>query len=211
MIDAAVLESERARGVDAEHGDLVVDEYGFELVANEATVLFERAEAALPDAMERHVVVAGNDETRRRKAIEKGSCGLEFRGLGALAEVARDDHQIGPERRHRRQQGLDDGRVVRPKCRSERWTRVRNDDSTQRVTEDDGAGRMTFRLAGRMRYRSGGRIALISPSVATRNWRCRLSNFMATLSANPPARLRASVTTRRHWRQYANQSAASAA
>ena len=50
-----------------------------------AAVLAERAEEALPDPVERHVVVARHDDLRRRQAVEEGARLLE---LAACARAA---------------------------------------------------------------------------------------------------------------------------
>src|SRR5436190_17206837 len=107
LVDAPVLERERARGVDADDRDLVVDERRLEVGLDDATVLAERAEKALPDAVQRHVVIARNDDLRARQAIEKGACVLELALAGALREVARDDDDIGLRVAHGREQRLD--------------------------------------------------------------------------------------------------------
>ena len=69
-----------ARRVDAEDGDLVVDERRLEVGLDEAAVLAERAEEALPDAVQRHVVVARHHDLRRAAA---------GRGRRALPRTAR--------------------------------------------------------------------------------------------------------------------------
>ena len=120
------LKVERARGVDAEHRDLVVDERGLEVGVDVALVVAERAEEALPDVVERHVVVAGHHQLRHRQPVEEGARLLELRGAGALREVARDGDELRRDLlAAARSSGSISAGSMRPKCRSERWTRVR--------------------------------------------------------------------------------------
>src|SRR6185369_17567973 len=88
LVDAAALERQRARGVDAEHRDLAVDVRRLEVALHDPLVLAERTEEALPDAVERNVVVAGDDDARRRDAREKVARLLELGLPRALRQVA---------------------------------------------------------------------------------------------------------------------------
>ena len=84
LVDAATLEGQRARRVDADNGDLVIDERGREVAPEVALELAERAQEALPDAVERHVVVAGHDDHRRVDAGEEFARQAELGGARAL-------------------------------------------------------------------------------------------------------------------------------
>jgi len=111
LVDPSVLKRQRARRVDADDGDLGVDERRLEVGVDQAAVLAERAEEALPDSIERHVVVAGDDDLRFRQAVEIALGRLELARLRALRQVARDDDEVGAGGTDRREQRLEDGLV----------------------------------------------------------------------------------------------------
>jgi len=115
-VDAAVLERERTRAVQPEHGDLPVDERGLEIGADVAAVLVQRARKAREHVMQRHVVVARHDDARGRERVEERARRDELRAARALGQVAghRDDVRPdrvdrGDQRRHER--GIDAAEV----------------------------------------------------------------------------------------------------
>jgi hypothetical protein len=66
----------------------------------------EWRERALPESIERHVVVAGHRHGRAGKRLDEPFRGGELMGFRALGEIARDDDVVGfaiaHERQHRR-------------------------------------------------------------------------------------------------------------
>jgi hypothetical protein len=52
---------------------------------------------ALPDPVERHVVVARHHERPDRNLVHEMSRFLELARLGALGQITRDHHQVGFE------------------------------------------------------------------------------------------------------------------
>ena len=94
--DAALLEGQRSRGVDAEHGDLAIPEAGAAVGAEEALEPAERPGEATDDVVERHVVIARDDHHRRRpQPVEEGARRGELAAAGALGEVAADRDEVG--------------------------------------------------------------------------------------------------------------------
>jgi len=149
VVDAPVLERQRARGVDADDGDLVVDEGRLEVGRDHPPVLAERAQEPLPDAIERHVVVARNDDRRCPDAGEEIARLLELRLLRALRQVARDDDDIGPDRFDTREQRLDQSGIDAAEVQVGEM-----DDRSHRGQGEgafSGAPATTVRLAARMR------------------------------------------------------------
>src|SRR4051794_11701342 len=61
-VDAAALEGQRARRVDAEHGDMIALEPGAEVARDVALVAPERCAEATRQIVEGNVVVAGHGE-----------------------------------------------------------------------------------------------------------------------------------------------------
>jgi len=110
-VDAATFEAHGAGGVDADDGDLVIDESRLQVVTDAAPVVAERLQRALQHSVKRHIVIAGNDHLRRGQAKQKGPRLAELFGPCALGQVARHHDAIGPLRVHGGNQGINDCRV----------------------------------------------------------------------------------------------------
>ena len=108
-VDAAVLEGERTRGVDAGDGDLVIGVKRLQVRADELAVLGQRREEALEHVVERHVVVAGNHDLRLRQPVQELARRPEFVRLGALGQVAGNHHHIRRQAVDQRNDGGGDG------------------------------------------------------------------------------------------------------
>jgi hypothetical protein len=81
-------------GVDADHQHVVVAIDRLELLAEVLLVAAEGIENALPDAVERHVVVAGHRESRHLHgdhAVDECAGLAELLRLGPLGQVSGDD------------------------------------------------------------------------------------------------------------------------
>jgi hypothetical protein len=151
VVDAAVLERERARGVDADDRDLAVDEGRLEVAVDDSTVLAQRAEEALPDAVERHVVVARDHQAGRREPGEEVARFLELRLLRALGQVARDDDEVGADAVDVGDQRLDQRRIGAAEVEvGEVDEGTHGQNRAAGVPAAAGAA-TTTRLAGRMR------------------------------------------------------------
>ncbi len=111
LVDAAILERQRARRVHAQHGDLVVGIERRQVVGDIAPVARERLREAAEYIVERDVVVARHDDLGAGQGVEPGARGDELGALGALAQVARNDDEVGAERLHLRAQGRKQRRV----------------------------------------------------------------------------------------------------
>ena len=136
---ARVIAGGQVNAVHADHRNFVVDEVGLEVIVEVAFVLAEWAEEAFPDPVQRHVVVAGHDDLRRRQAVHVGRRLLELGLAGALRQVARGDETSGriaassaasgraaPDRAAEMQVGNVDDRAHRgPRRRSGRAARTR--------------------------------------------------------------------------------------
>ena len=83
------------RGVDAHQQQLVVLPHRLELGREVAAIGAVGVEEALPEAIERHVVVARHHQRRRRQAVDPAPRLPELIGLGALREVAGEHHHVG--------------------------------------------------------------------------------------------------------------------
>ena len=76
VADPPVLEGQRARRVDAEHGEPLALEPGAEIVVDMAPIAAQRTREALQDVVERHVVIAGDAQRRqpgRLEPVEEGA------------------------------------------------------------------------------------------------------------------------------------------
>ena len=91
--DAAVLEGQRARGVDAEHGDAGQLDERAQAVVDEAPVARQRRQEAAQHVVERNVVIAGHAEhlvAALAQPFEEPARLAELLGPRALGEVAAD-------------------------------------------------------------------------------------------------------------------------
>jgi len=115
-VDAAVLEGQRARGVDAEHrNSRQLDEWAQGLV-DEAAVARERRQEAAEHVIQRHVVIAGHSDhivAALAQAVEELASLAELLGPGALGEVAADDDKVGLELVGLAADGPDEALVMR--------------------------------------------------------------------------------------------------
>jgi len=110
-----VLDGEPMRRGEAEHGQLGVAIPGGPAPGDEAGIAPERPEQALQGLVHRHVVVAGDDQQAqplRLQPLEKQGRLGELRRAGPLGDVARDDDEVGPDRRKRGMEMRHHGRLV---------------------------------------------------------------------------------------------------
>ena len=175
VVDAAVLERERARGVDADHRDLVVDEGRLEVGVDVAPVLAERAEEALPDAgtaarrgcrARRSAAAAGVEEG----AAPRSNCAVRARCVRSPETTT----TIGRERRRPRRAAARAAPHRRGRSAGRRGGRACAWRSLARGPRAVGPHHRSARgpdaVAQRRRHRR-----VTSPSVATRRRLCRLS------------------------------------
>jgi hypothetical protein len=94
-LDPAVLDGPAEGGVDPHDQHLAVPVDRLELRAEVLLVGAEGVENALPDAVERDVVVAGDHQRRHRNAIDEGAGLAELLRAGALGQVAGEDDHVG--------------------------------------------------------------------------------------------------------------------
>ncbi len=99
--DPPTLERERLRRVDPDHQELGVAEDRLELAVEVPPPGAERRQQALPDAVERHVMVTRHRDDRRDpgELVGERPRRAELMRLGAQRQVARDHHQIRPAHR----------------------------------------------------------------------------------------------------------------
>jgi hypothetical protein len=93
--DAPIAQSGRSRGVDAEYGKLGIGEEWKLMGRDVAMETIERPESPPQKVVERHVVIAGHRNDRRREPVEKFACGGEFGAARPLRKVAADGDEIG--------------------------------------------------------------------------------------------------------------------
>ena len=148
-VDAAVLDDERARGVDADDRELGVDEGRLQVGADVALVVGERPQHAREDVVERHVVVARHDDLRCRQAREEVARRGEQLAARALRQVAGDDDDVGADPLHRRDQRVEQRRVDAAEVQ------VRQVDEGAHRRQPAGAGTATRSPRGWMRCSSG--------------------------------------------------------
>src|SRR5919197_1597288 len=175
LAHAAPFEDERARGIYAEDGDLLVDELGRKLGADIAPVSRQRKKKPPDDIVKRHVVIARDDELRLRQPVEVGARLAKMPRARAPREIARNDEEMRRELHELARQRLEHAGCDAPEMQ------IRN-------VRDPPHGTMTLSDRGRMRYSSGVCIGVTSPSCATRS--ClrqlatrRLRALMATKSS----------------------------
>ena len=115
VVDASILDGERACRVDAEHGQPLALEPGAQLVVDIAAVAAQGADEAAKDVVERHVVIAGHSEDRQPARLQPFDerAGLPvLRPSRPLGEIAADHHQLRPPVHQPFLQRGDDGRIV---------------------------------------------------------------------------------------------------
>ena len=83
------------RRVDADNEELFVPVDRLEIVGEVSTVGPEGTAEALPDPVERDVVISWNDERGCFEARDETSRLTKLLGLGSLRQVPRHDHQVG--------------------------------------------------------------------------------------------------------------------
>ena len=93
--NAATSEGVVEGSVDADQQHLSAAQRRFQVATEVFSVGSERAGETLPKPVQRHIVIAGDDENRNLDPLHEPPCRLKLRGLGALGEVARDDDEIG--------------------------------------------------------------------------------------------------------------------
>ena len=108
---AAAVKRQRARAVEPNRNHLRVLEYRLQILGDVAAIAAVRIQQPRRHVEERHVVVAGDDESRGRQLIEKGSRLLELAAPGALREVARDCDEIRSDLVDRADERLHEPRV----------------------------------------------------------------------------------------------------
>jgi hypothetical protein len=91
---AAAAEWDRARAVEASHDHFFIDKDRFEIALDMPAVRRERAQESRREVVERHVVVAGDDELLKWQLLKKSPRLLELPPPGALRQVARDRDEM---------------------------------------------------------------------------------------------------------------------
>src|SRR5438477_7229945 len=98
LVDPAVLEGQRTRRVDPEHGNAGKLDERAEGLVDEAAIARQRREEAAKDIVERHIVVAGDPEDfvpALAQAFEEFARFAELLGPCTLREIAADDDEVG--------------------------------------------------------------------------------------------------------------------
>ena len=119
-IDPAVLAGKRARSIDPRHGDLIINIEWLEVIRDPAPEPVELAEQPGKNVAQRHIMIAGHDNFRKRDRIQKVARFQKLPGARALGQVAGYCDEIGFRDRDEIEQRPDDRGCARPKCRSER-------------------------------------------------------------------------------------------
>lgn len=99
VIDPAILDRKRTRGVYAENRHFIIFEPGAEVIADIALVTIERRTETADDVVERDVMISRDREhgkTRCLQSIDVSGGLLELRNTGALGKIPADDHEVGP-------------------------------------------------------------------------------------------------------------------
>lgn len=95
FVDPAALDSEAASRVQTEDRELIVLVVRIQIVVDEFAIRIERPAESLEDVVQRDIVIAGYDELRMRKLVEKRAGLFEFGDPGALCEVPGNCYQVG--------------------------------------------------------------------------------------------------------------------
>ena len=101
------LKRQRARGVDADDRDLGIDERRLELGLTMRRYLPSGLQEALPDPVQRHVVIARHDDARRRQPGEERTRGLELARRARCVRSPETTTTSGPKPTDGREQRLD--------------------------------------------------------------------------------------------------------
>jgi hypothetical protein len=98
MIDPAILDSERPRGIDTENGDLVIFKPRAKIVANVALIAPQRRDEPTENVIERNIVVSRDYENREAgspQPVEIGGCFAKLGDSSTLGQITADDDEIG--------------------------------------------------------------------------------------------------------------------
>lgn len=85
---AAVLECERPRSVHAQDRDLLIRVKWLQIVMEVAAVCPEWHQASGDEIVERYIVIARNNQSWKRKAVQELPGGLEFSAASTLRQIA---------------------------------------------------------------------------------------------------------------------------
>lgn len=99
LVDAPILERERARGVEAQHRDLTIFEPRAEDIVDVVPIALQRCSETSYNIVERYVVIAGHQKKGmacRTQSLEIVRRRLKLMRARALREVARNDDEVRP-------------------------------------------------------------------------------------------------------------------
>jgi hypothetical protein len=92
--DTTSFNRQRACGVDAKNSDLFVNKRRLKIIGDITAVAVERSQEASKGIMEGDVVVARDNNLRRREGIQESPRFFELLSAGSLCQVTRNHHKI---------------------------------------------------------------------------------------------------------------------
>src|SRR3954449_12704917 len=95
-VDAAIFSGQSACGVHASHSHLFVNVPRLEILGDVLSEAIEHLKKARENVVQWHVVIAGDNELRKRNTIKEFPCGNELLGACALRKVAGNHNEIRP-------------------------------------------------------------------------------------------------------------------
>jgi hypothetical protein len=94
-IDPPILARKSTGRVNARDSNLIVDIERLEVLGDEATEFVEHPKQPGEHIVQRHIVIAGDNDFGEWDRIQKIARFQKLLGMGALRQVTRDRHQVG--------------------------------------------------------------------------------------------------------------------
>ena len=110
-IDPPILARKSTGRVNARDSNLIVDIERLEVLGNEATEFVEHPKQPGEHIVQRHIVIAGDNDFGKWDRIQKIARFQKLLGMGPLRQVARDRHQVGLDPSDKIEQRTDDNRI----------------------------------------------------------------------------------------------------
>jgi hypothetical protein len=112
---AAAAQDDRSCTVQTDHDHFFIDEYRLEIASNVVAITGERTQEPRRHVVERHIVIARDDELGTGQLLKKGAGLNEFASTGALSEIAGNRDQVWCDRRDGLHERRDEPRIDTPK------------------------------------------------------------------------------------------------
>lgn len=108
-VNAAILKGERAGGIDTHDRDFLIGVEGLEVLADVALVIPKGSKGAGKNVVQRHVVIARDDNLRGRERVQEFAGFLKLALFRALGKIPGNDDDVRPGFGDDGDQGINSG------------------------------------------------------------------------------------------------------